>query len=38
VLRAVDGEKDNLMCGPGDDTAFRDPGLDVLQGCERLRR
>jgi Ca2+-binding RTX toxin-like protein len=37
-LHAVDGEKDDLMCGPGTDTVFFDQGLDVLQGCKRLRR
>ena len=38
VVHAVDGEADQILCGPGDDTAYRDPGLDVVQGCENLRR
>ena len=38
VVRAVDGEADQILCGPGDDKAFRDPGLDTVQGCENLRR
>jgi Ca2+-binding RTX toxin-like protein len=37
VVYAVDGEADQIMCGPGDDIAFRDAGLDVLQGCEDPR-
>lgn len=38
VIHAVDGEKDQIVCGPGEDTAFRDPGPDVVQGCENLRQ
>ena len=36
VVHAADGEADQILCGPGNDTAFRDPNLDTVQGCEEL--
>jgi Ca2+-binding RTX toxin-like protein len=33
-----EADNDSLSGDLGDETAFRDPGLDTVQGCESLRR
>lgn len=37
VIRARDGERDVLRCGPGHDTALADR-FDVVRACERVLR
>ena len=35
LVRAIDGSRDQVNCGPGVDRAKVD-GIDVIKGCERL--
>ncbi len=37
-IRAVDGSKDDISCGPGSDRAIANPGDNVAEGCERIMR
>ena len=37
-IRAVDGSKDDIYCGPGSDRVKANPGDNVSGGCERVRR
>jgi Ca2+-binding RTX toxin-like protein len=37
VLRARDGQRDVVDCGPGRDTAYVDR-LDRVSGCETVRK
>jgi Ca2+-binding RTX toxin-like protein len=37
TIQAADEVRDLIDCGPGDDTAVVDAGLDVVFGCERLK-
>jgi hypothetical protein len=32
TIEAVDGEVDNIDCGPGNDTVNSDAGIDVVAG------
>jgi hypothetical protein len=35
-IRAVDGSKDDISCGPGSDLVKANPGDDVTGGCEKV--
>ena len=37
-VRAVDGSKDDIYCGPGADRVKANPGDNVSKGCERVIR
>jgi RTX calcium-binding nonapeptide repeat (4 copies) len=37
-IRAVDGSKDNIYCGPGADRVRANPGDNVSGGCEKVKR
>jgi Ca2+-binding RTX toxin-like protein len=37
-LRAVDGSKDTIYCGPGADRVRANPGDNVAGGCEKVTR
>ena len=37
-IRAVDGSKDDISCGPGSDRVRANPGDKVAEGCERIMR
>jgi Ca2+-binding RTX toxin-like protein len=37
-IRAVDGSKDEISCGPGSDRATANPGDKVAEGCEVVIR
>ena len=37
-IRAVDGSKDDISCGPGSDRVRANPGDNVLEGCEKVIR
>ena len=37
-IRAVDGSKDEISCGPGSDRAIANPGDKVAEGCEVIIR
>ena len=37
-IRAVDGSKDDISCGPGSDRARANPGDNVQEGCEKIIR
>jgi hypothetical protein len=37
-IRAVDGSKDDISCGPGSDRARANPGDKVAEGCEKVIR
>lgn len=36
-IDALDGDKDTVNCGSGEDVAVIDQGVDVVQGCETVR-
>ena len=35
-IRAVDGSKDDIYCGPGADRVKANPGDNVTKECERV--
>jgi Ca2+-binding RTX toxin-like protein len=35
LIRAIDNQRDRVLCGPGFDRAKVD-GIDIVRGCERL--
>jgi Ca2+-binding RTX toxin-like protein len=37
-IRAVDGSKDDISCGPGSDRVRANLGDNVLEGCEKVIR
>jgi RTX calcium-binding nonapeptide repeat (4 copies) len=37
-IRAVDGSKDHIYCGPGSDRTRANPGDKVTKGCEKVER
>jgi Ca2+-binding RTX toxin-like protein len=37
-IRAVDGSKDDIFCGPGTDRVKANPGDSVTKGCEKVIR
>jgi hypothetical protein len=37
-IRAVDGSKDTIYCGPGSDRVRANPGDNVTGGCEKIKR
>jgi hypothetical protein len=37
-IRAVDGSKDDIYCGPGSDRTRANPGDKVTKGCEKVER
>jgi hypothetical protein len=37
-IRAVDGSKDDISCGPGPDQVKANPGDSVAEGCEKVIR
>jgi hypothetical protein len=37
-IRAVDGSKDDISCGPGPDRLKANPGDNVQEGCEKVIR
>ncbi len=37
-IRAVDGSKDDIYCGPGSDRTRANPGDKVAGGCEKVTR
>jgi hypothetical protein len=37
-IRAVDGSKDDISCGPGPDRVKANPGDNVAEGCEKVTR
>jgi RTX calcium-binding nonapeptide repeat (4 copies) len=37
-IRAVDGSKDDIYCGPGSDRVKANPGDNVSGGCEKVKR
>jgi Ca2+-binding RTX toxin-like protein len=37
-IRAVDGSKDDIYCGPGSDRVKANPGDNVSGGCEKVIR
>jgi hypothetical protein len=37
-IRAVDGSKDFISCGPGSDRVRANPGDNVTGGCEKVKR
>src|SRR5215203_1925964 len=37
-IRAVDGSKDDIYCGPGSDRIRANPGDKVTKGCEKVER
>jgi Ca2+-binding RTX toxin-like protein len=37
-IRAVDGSKDSIYCGPGADRTRANPGDNVSGGCEKVTR
>jgi hypothetical protein len=37
-IRAVDGRKDDIDCGPGSDSTTGNPGDKVAEGCEKIKR
>src|SRR5215204_2926023 len=37
-IRAVDGSKDTIYCGPGADRVRANPGDNVSGGCEKVKR
>ena len=37
-IRAVDGSKDQIFCGPGADRVRANPGDNVSGGCEKVKR
>src|SRR5215218_1816784 len=37
-IRAVDGSKDDISCGPGSDRVKANPGDNVSGGCEKVKR
>jgi Ca2+-binding RTX toxin-like protein len=37
-IRAVDGSKDDISCGPGADRVKANPGDNVTEGCEKVIR
>jgi Ca2+-binding RTX toxin-like protein len=37
-IRAVDGSKDRISCGPGSDRVKANPGDNVTGGCEKVKR
>ena len=37
-IRAVDGSKDDIYCGPGSDRIRANPGDEVTKGCEKVER
>jgi Ca2+-binding RTX toxin-like protein len=37
-IRAVDGSKDDISCGPGSDRVRANPGDNVQEGCEKIIR
>jgi hypothetical protein len=37
-VRAVDGSKDDIYCGPGADRTTANPGDNVAGGCEKIKR
>src|SRR5215204_2438084 len=37
-VRAVDGNKDDIYCGPGSDRVKANPGDNVAGGCEKVKR
>ncbi|HSK83760.1 MAG TPA: hypothetical protein VK902_10250 [Rubrobacter sp.] len=37
-IRAVDGSKDDISCGPGTDRVKANPGDSVTKGCEKVER
>jgi RTX calcium-binding nonapeptide repeat (4 copies) len=37
-IRAVDGSKDDISCGPGPDRVNANPGDNVAEGCEKVIR
>jgi hypothetical protein len=37
-IRAVDGSKDDIYCGPGSDRVKANPGDNISGGCEKVRR
>jgi hypothetical protein len=37
-IRAVDGSKDDISCGPGPDRVKANPGDNVQEGCEKVIR
>jgi hypothetical protein len=37
-IRAVDGSKDAIYCGPGSDRVKANPGDNVTKECEKVRR
>ena len=37
-IRAVDGSKDDIYCGPGADRVKANPDDNVSKGCERVKR
>src|SRR5215217_3565889 len=37
-IRAVDGSKDTIYCGPGADRVRANPGDDIAGGCEKVTR
>jgi RTX calcium-binding nonapeptide repeat (4 copies) len=37
-IRAVDGSKDEISCGPGSDRVKANPGDSLTKGCEKVER
>jgi hypothetical protein len=37
-IRAVDGSKDDISCGPGSDRVKANPEDNVAEGCEKVIR
>jgi Ca2+-binding RTX toxin-like protein len=37
-IRAVDGSKDDIYCGPGADRTRANPGDHITKGCEKVIR
>jgi hypothetical protein len=37
-IRAIDGSKDDIYCGPGADRTTANPGDNVAGGCEKVIR
>jgi hypothetical protein len=37
-IRAVDESKDDIYCGPGSDRVKANPGDNITEGCEKIKR
>ena len=37
-IRVVDGSKDDISCGSGHDRVKANPGDNVAEGCEKVKR